>query len=124
LSESFHEKAPQLALVDFLGSSWDFYHTRGIKMFQRLCSIYEPMHPNAISGIIEQLLSIWMKTGETPSMFKLQIDLLNERLPKVVVYTPALLAHAAYKGLDKTSYSSFHQENVQNENKSVESLVG
>jgi hypothetical protein len=39
------------------------------------------------------------------------------------VYTPALLAYAAYKGLDKTRYSSF-QENIQNGNKRVESLVG
>jgi hypothetical protein len=52
--ESLHEKAPQTALVDFLGSDRDFYRTRGIKMFQCLHSIYKPMHPNAISsGIIQ-----------------------------------------------------------------------
>jgi len=122
-AESLHEKAPQSALVDFLGSDRDFYRTRGIEMFQRLRSIYEPTHPNAISGIIEQLSSIRMKTGETPSAFKLRIELLNERLPKEVAYTPALLAHVAYKGLDKTRYSSF-QENVRNGNKRVETLVG
>jgi hypothetical protein len=76
-AESLHEKAPQSALVDFLGSDRDFYRTRGIEMFQRLRSIYEPTHPNAISGIIEQLSSIRMKTGETPYSFKLQIELLN-----------------------------------------------
>jgi hypothetical protein len=125
-AESFHEKAPQSALVDFLGSNRDFYHTRGIEMFQCLCSFYKPMHLNAISGIIEQLSSIQMKTGETPYSFKLQIELLNECLPKDVAYTPALLAHVAYcmyKGLNKTCYSSF-QENVRNGNKCVETLVG
>jgi hypothetical protein len=71
--ESLHEMAPQLALVDFLGSDRDFYRTQqGIKMFQCFHSIYKPMHPNAVSGIIEQLSSIRMKTGEeTPSAFKL-----------------------------------------------------
>jgi hypothetical protein len=112
-AESLHEKAPQLALVCFLGSDWDFYHTRGIEIFQHHRSIYKPMHPNAISGIIEQLSSIQMKTGDTPPSFKLQIELLNKCLPRDIAYKPALLAHVAYKGLNKTCYSSF-QENVCN----------
>jgi Reverse transcriptase (RNA-dependent DNA polymerase) len=120
-AEALHEKAPQTALADFLGSARNFYRTRGIEMFQRLCQINEPTHPNAVSGLIEQLSSIRMLPSETPSAFKLRIELLNERLPTEVAYTPALLAHAAYKGLDKTRYSSF-QDNVRNGNKRIESL--
>jgi hypothetical protein len=119
--EALHETAPQTALADFLGSARDFYRTRGIEMFQHLRQINEPTHPNAVSGIIEQLSSIRMKPSETPSAFKLRVELLNERLPAEVAYTPALLAHAAYKGLDKTRYSSF-MENIRNGNKRIESL--
>jgi hypothetical protein len=91
-AEALHKKAPHIAMADFLGSARDFYCTRGIEMFQRLHHINKPTHPNAVSSIIEQLSSICMLPSETLSAFKLCIELLNERLPVEVAYTPALLA--------------------------------
>jgi hypothetical protein len=105
-TEALHEKTPNTAMADFLGSARNFYRTHGIEMYQHLCSTYEPTHTIAISGIIAQLSSIKMKATETPSELKLRIELLNECLPPMVVYTPALLAHIAYKGLDKGRYGS------------------
>ena len=105
-AEALHEKTPNMAMADFLGSARNFYRTHGIEMYQRLCSIYEPTHANAVSGIIEQLSSIKMKATEKPSEFKLRIELLNERLPTSVAYTLALLAHIAYKGLDKDAMAA------------------
>jgi hypothetical protein len=119
--EALHEKAPQIVIANFVGSAPDFYHTRGIEMFQRLHQINEPTHPNVVSGLIKQLLSICMHPSKTPLAFKLCIELLNEHLPVEVAYTPALLTHTAYKGLDKAHYSSF-QDNIWNGNKCIESL--
>jgi hypothetical protein len=43
-------------MAEFLGSQHDFYHTRGIEMYQRLCSIHEPTtHAGAITAILDQL---------------------------------------------------------------------
>jgi hypothetical protein len=64
-----------------------------------------------------------MAPTETPSAYKLRIELLNERLPTKVAYAPALLAHVAYKCLDPNRYGDF-QKNVRAGNKSVETITG
>jgi hypothetical protein len=63
-----------------------------------------------------------MEKNETPSEYKLHIKLLNERLPHHMSYTPALLAHIAYKGIDSARYSDF-QKNVWCGNKNINSLT-
>ena len=122
-AEALHAVVPHTAMADFLGSQRDFYRTRGIEMFRRLRSIHEPTHAGAVTAIIDQLTSLRMGPTETKSAYKLRVELLNERLSRNVAYTPALLAHAAYRGLDATRYSAF-QLNVRAGNKRVETLTG
>jgi hypothetical protein len=56
-------------------------------------------------------------------MYKLRIKLLKECLPRDIAYTPALLAHTAYKGLDKSCYSEF-QANICAGNRHIETVSG
>jgi hypothetical protein len=122
-AEALHAVVPHTAMADFLGSQRDFFCTHGIKMFQCLRTIHEPTHAGAITAILDQLTNFSMGTKETPSMYKLRIKLLNEWLPCEIAYTPALLAHTAYKGLDKSRYSKF-QANVRAGNRRVETVSG
>jgi hypothetical protein len=122
-AEALHAVVPHTAMADFLGSQRDFYRTRGIKMFRRLCTIHEPTHPGALTAVLNQLNNIRMGLTEKPADYKLRIELLNMRLPKRSRYTPALLAHTAYKGLDPDRYAAF-QANVQAGNKRVDTVSG
>jgi hypothetical protein len=122
-AEALHEVVPHTAMTDFLGANRQFYRTKGIEMYQRLCEIHEPTHATAITAILEQLSTIRMDMKETPSAYKLRVELLNERLPREVAYAPALLAHVAYKGLDANRYGDF-QKNVRAGNKNVETITG
>jgi hypothetical protein len=122
-TKALYAVVPHTAMADFLSSQRDFFHTRGIKMSQRLRTIHESTHAGAITTILDQLTNFSMGTKETPSMYKLRIELLNKRLPHEIAYTPALLAHTAYKGLDKSHYSKF-QANVRARNQRVETVSG
>jgi hypothetical protein len=122
-TEALHAVVPHTTMADFRGSQRDFYLTRGIKIYQHLCTIHEPTHAGAITAILHQLTNFSMGTTETPSMYKVRIELLNERLPRKIAYTLALLVHTAYKGLDKSRYSEF-RANVRAGNRRVETGSG
>jgi hypothetical protein len=76
-AEALHSVIPHSALTEFLGSSRDFYCIRGIEMFERLRIIYELTHTGAVTSIIDKLSMIHMEKNETPSEYKLRIELLN-----------------------------------------------
>ena len=120
-AEAIIKSAPYTSLSEFLGTERAFFMKHGIEMFQRLRQIHEPTHDLAVMNIIDKVNTLCIGPTETPSEYRMRVELLNERLPTHVAYPPTLLAHFALRGLDNARYGAFKQ-NIMNGNKSVETV--